>query len=328
MKLLRNSYFFSVISAVVTIVFLVLVVLAASKRLSPALAGGDVPLYNADKPLYAVVGGTNVDKESDDIPPIIQPIVPIVPTAPPASLKITAASYIVAAFDPNVPDGVGSVVVEKKSNQALPIASITKLATAVIAKTLLDQNTTVSINNKILSTYFNDPAGFRPGEEIKVNQLYYPLLMISSNDAGEALAQSYGLGRIWFIKAMNDWAYSIGAYNTYFADPTGLSSENVSSSHDLAIMLTWINTHDPDLIAITATKVKYLGAHTWVSPTAFLNMTTYIGGKNGYLPQAGETSVSLFNLTKTGESIPKQYVVVTLNSQNRDQDVLKLLQEI
>ena len=147
--------------------------------------------------------------------------------------------------------------------------------------------------------------------------------MVSSNDAGEALAGNYPLGRAWFIKAMNNWAYSIGAYNTYFADPTGLSTENISSPHDIAIMLAWIYIHYPDLITITDTKTKYLGTHTWVSPTQLLNLSSYVGGKNGFLPLAGQTSVSIFKMSTT-----TQYIIVTLNSKNRDQDILNLLSQI
>ena len=150
--------------------------------------------------------------------------------------------------------------------------------------------------------------------------------MVSSNDAGEALAQSYPEGREWFIKSMNDWAYSVGAYNTYFADPTGLSPENISSPHDLAIMLAWIYSHRPDLVNITTTKVKYLGAHTWTSPTQLLNLSSYIAGKNGYLPEAGQTSVSLFKINTP--TVPHLYIVVTLGSAHRDQDVLALLHKI
>ena len=325
-------------SALLTGLFFAFVILAAGKWISTRLflSSVQIPLYDATAPLTAssgYSGGLNVDKEVPDISPIPSSILPIpsptsprvsppAPVPPPVPVPVVSAqAYLVTVLNANtsLPE---RTVVEKESMRALPIASLTKLATAVVAEQVLDQNKSVTITKKILATYHNDPAGFREGEQMKVGQLLYPLLMVSSNDAGEALAQSYTPGRAWFIKAMNDWAYSIGAYNTFFADPTGLSPENISSPHDLAIILAWIYVHHAELVAITATKVKFLGVHTWTSPTQLLNLSSYLAGKNGYLPESGQTSVSLFEINK------KRYIVVTLNSQARDQDVLSLLQKI
>jgi D-alanyl-D-alanine endopeptidase (penicillin-binding protein 7) len=145
--------------------------------------------------------------------------------------------------------------------------------------------------------------------------------MVSSNDAGEALAQNDPKGRADFIRSMNEWVQSIGAYHTYFADPTGLSPENVSDAGDLAIIIRWIYLNRPDLIAITDTKVKEFRIHTWTNPTQLLNLSSYLGGKNGYIPQSGETAVSLFQVGS------KLFAVVVLGSSDRDQDILELMRE-
>ncbi|MEI6057740.1 MAG: hypothetical protein WCQ60_02095 [bacterium] len=280
-----------------------------------------VPLYDANTPVVisASLGtstvGPNVDEES------AYPLTSPTTSSPQKPVPISAPSYLVVVLNASTsfPE---KILLEKNSFRAVSIASLTKLATAVVAQNILDQNAAITITSKILSTYPNDPAGFRRGEQFKTAQLLYPLLMVSSNDAAEALAQSYAPGRAWFIKAMNDWAYSIGAYNTFFADPSGLSPENISSPHDLAIILAWVATHRPDLLTITQTKVKYAGTHTWTSPTQLLNLTSYLGGKNGYLPEAGQTSVSLFHQNNHA------YIVVVLGSKYRDQDILNLLQQI
>ena len=226
--------------------------------------------------------------------------------------EISALAYSVIDMEKN------NVILEKDSERLLPIASVTKLATAVVAKQVLSGDKQVEITKNILNTEGNT-ARFRLGEKFKVNELFYPLLMVSSNDAAEALAQAYN--RKEFIKKMNDWANSIGAYRTYFHDPSGLSKENVSTAKDIAIIAKWIKEKYPEILDITLTKSKTIRTHTWTNPTHFLNLSVYEGGKNGYTPEAKLTSVSIFSI---GEP-KKLYSVVLLGSKQRDEDMLTVL---
>jgi D-alanyl-D-alanine endopeptidase (penicillin-binding protein 7) len=201
------------------------------------------------------------------------------------------------------------------------IASLTKLATAVVARKLIGADERVTITRDIMATYGNT-AYFQVGETFKASDLLYPLLMVSSNDAAEALAQDYG--RVQFIRAMNDWAQSIGAYRTYFADPSGLSAKNVSTAGDIALMLEWIRTHDTTIIETTVLKSKTIRSHTWLNPTHFLSWSYYVGGKNGYTDEANRTGASLFAMGKNKNI----YAIVVLGSSNRDADVVKLLGKV
>jgi len=244
---------------------------------------------------------------------------------------VTASQYLVIDLtEPDSPAATTSImspfvlaertILQKDVGRAVPIASLTKLVTAVVAQNILDQNTSIEITQKIINTE-GDSADFRVGEKFNVPELMYPLLMVSSNDAGEALARSDPDGRADFIRTMNEWVQSIGAYHTYFADPTGLSPDNVSNAGDLAIIMRWVYQNRPGLIAITETKVKLFRVHTWTNPTRLLNLSSYIGGKNGYIPESGETAVSLFNVGY------KLFAVVVLGSSDRDQDILELMHE-
>jgi D-alanyl-D-alanine carboxypeptidase len=123
---------------------------------------------------------------------------------------------------------------------------------------------------------------------------------------------------------MNDWVQSIGAYRTYFADPSGLSPDNVSTVNDMALILDWIRLKEPEIIDITALKTKTIRAHTWVNPTHFLSWSYYIGGKNGYTTEANRTGAALFKLGKN----KNVYAVIVLGSGNRDADVIKLLEKV
>jgi D-alanyl-D-alanine carboxypeptidase len=235
-----------------------------------------------------------------------------------SSAAISALAYSVESLDKN------NILLEKDADRLLPIASLTKLVTAVLARNLFNTNDTINITSNALATEGNT-GRFKLNEKIKVNDILYPLLMVSSNDAAEALREAYdkehGAGE--FVKKMNDWANSIGAYRTYFKDASGLSPQNVSTAHDLSIIARWIKEHDPEIFTITRTKTWSIRGHTWSNPTHFLSLSSYVGGKNGYTPEASLTSVSLFTLGDPG----REYAVVLLGSRNRDKDTLAVLNQ-
>lgn len=229
--------------------------------------------------------------------------------------EISASSYIALSIG-----NKNKVLLEKDADTLLPLASVTKLVTAVVASKLLDDDFQVEITRNILATE-GDTAGFRLGEKFTARELMYPLLMVSSNDASEAFARAYG--REEFIKEMNSWVQSIGAYRTSFEDPSGLSPQNVSTARDISIIAMWIKENMPEIIEITRTKTKTVRVHTWKNPTHFLNLSMYAGGKNGYTPEANRTGLALFDMGNP-EAI---YAVVILGSSYREEDTLDILEK-
>lgn len=232
-----------------------------------------------------------------------------------ADSKVTAGAYLVEDLD------TGEIAARYNQDKILPIASLSKLVTAEVAKKLIPADTRITLTQAPLNTY-GDTASLRKGETFTAHDLLYPMLMVSSNDVAEVYAQYYG--RAAFLKAMNQFVQSIGAYKTYFADPSGLSPDNVSSASDLAIILDWIRKNDPETLAITETKRITIRSHTWINPTVFLNWSTYLGGKNGYTDEADRTAAALFSLGN-----PKHtYAVVVLGSDSRNPDVVQLLAKV
>jgi D-alanyl-D-alanine carboxypeptidase len=229
--------------------------------------------------------------------------------------EVTANAYTVI----NLTDDV--VAVTHEADKLLPIASLTKLVTAAVAKDVIDPEERVMITKSIMNTYGNT-AFFKIGETFRAADLMYPLLMVSSNDAAEALAQDYGRDK--FIKKMNEFVQKIGAYRTSFADPSGLSEKNVSTANDIVLILNWLRKNNPDIIAMTALKSKTLRSHTWTNPTHFLSWSNYLGGKNGYTDEANRTGAALFTMGKAKDV----YAVVILGSSARDSDVVKLLGKV
>lgn len=228
--------------------------------------------------------------------------------------SITSPAFIITNVDDD------TALLEKNADKLMPIASITKLVTAVVASEVFDKDKYIEITKGALATE-GDTGSFKLGEKLKVKEIFYPLLMVSSNDAAEALARSYG--RSGFINRMNDWVNSIGAYRTYFRDPSGLSPDNVSTARDIATIASWIKKNKPEIFDITMTKTKVVRSHTWTNPTHFLNISAYEGGKNGYTPEALLTNISLFSL---GDP-KKTYAVALLRSSDRDNDTLEALRE-
>lgn len=231
------------------------------------------------------------------------------------SHPVSAGGYLVRNLTRRV------TVVGQDAERARPIASLTKLVTAIVAHDRMNGEQPLVLSDAILAAYGNT-SGLRAGEKLSLNDMLHPLLMLSSNEAAETIARTYG--RKNFIAAMNEFAQSVGAYHTYFADPTGLSADNISTPQDLAIILDWIYLNEPDVLSITAQKSATVRNHTWVNPTHMLSWSNYIGGKNGYTPEANRTAASLFTLGKYKDV----YAVIVLGSAARDSDELKLLAQV
>lgn len=131
----------------------------------------------------------------------------------------------------------GETLYEKNSDTVLPIASITKLMTAlVVLERRLDLEQSVAISREDFSATHNSRvrARLRAGSVLTRDELLLLALMASDNLAAAALARTYPGGTEAFVAAMNAEAGRLGLNDTRFADPTGLSSDNVSSAQDLA----------------------------------------------------------------------------------------------
>ncbi|MFC0180391.1 D-alanyl-D-alanine endopeptidase [Thorsellia kenyensis] len=130
------------------------------------------------------------------------------------------------------------VLYNELENEILPIASITKLMTALIVledSASLDEKIEVKIDQtKELNAVF---SRVKVGSYLSRRDLLKIMLMSSENRAAAALAHNYSKGYGAFIKAMNDKAQLLGMKNTKFTEPTGLSDANVSTAVDLTKLL-------------------------------------------------------------------------------------------
>jgi D-alanyl-D-alanine endopeptidase (penicillin-binding protein 7) len=127
------------------------------------------------------------------------------------------------------------VLLAKNDNAVLPIASITKLMTALIvteARQPLDE--LITITQEEVDTEKGTRSRLRVGTQLSRGELLHLALMSSENRAAHALGRSYPGGLDAAVRAMNAKAQLLGMHDTEYAEPTGLSPRNQSSAHDLA----------------------------------------------------------------------------------------------
>ncbi len=136
------------------------------------------------------------------------------------------------------------VLFEKNTRAVLPIASITKLMTALVtveANLPLDEELTVSQSEVVRA---NVRSNLRPGMTMTRDTALHLALMSSENRAAQLLGRTYPGGLDAFVEAMNAKARLIGMSDSHFADPTGLSPENRSSANDLVRLVKAAYEHD------------------------------------------------------------------------------------
>lgn len=223
----------------------------------------------------------------------------------------------------------GETLFKKNVEQVLPIASLTKLmAVSVFLETRpsLDQIAVYSKNDEeynyqYCSKWESARLNVEDGETLTVENLIYSSLVGSANNTVETLVRVSGLGRVDFIKKMNELAIEWGATSTRFIEPTGLSPENVSSAADYAIITKEAYKHPiiakasaaPEYEFTTISKKKY---HKLKNTNHLIRLNSYqiIGGKTGYLEEAGYCLMTRIK-TANGTNI----IAITLGADTRDQ---------
>lgn len=131
-----------------------------------------------------------------------------------------------------------TVLFAKNENVVRPIASISKLMTAlVVVDANQPMNEIIEVTDEDVDTLKHTTSRLRVGTRLSRGDMLHLALMSSENRAAHALGRNYPGGLPAFVEAMNAKARSLGMLNTHFIEPTGLSSENVSSPHDLARLL-------------------------------------------------------------------------------------------
>lgn len=217
----------------------------------------------------------------------------------------------------------GEVYFAHHADERWPMASITKLMTAVLADDKLDARTPVSLGEQDFSVLGGDVSrNLKEGETYLAEDLIRAMLLFSSNESAEALANAYG--RDQFLSELNVLAGDWGMHATHFSDPTGLSAGNQSTAKDLFRFAQNIEGMYPELLGITRMKSGVLnelssGRKVEVSNiNAFAGQPSFLGGKTGYTDEAKGNLLSIF------EYADRPIVIIVMGTEDRFGETEKL----
>lgn len=229
--------------------------------------------------------------------------------------KLRLASANVLVLDAKA----GEPIYAKGADTVTPIASVTKLMTAMVvldAQQPLDETLSVGIGD--LDLLKGSHSRLSLGSELSRRDMLRLALMASENRAASSLARHYPGGTDAAVEAMNRKAQSLGMTRTRFADPTGLSSDNVSTASDLALMVRAAANYDLIRDA-TTTSSHYVEVQPTGRIIGYNNTNALVRGgqwdiqvsKTGFIREAGKCLVMLANIAS------RPVVIVLLDSYGR-----------
>ncbi|MEG1072378.1 MAG: D-alanyl-D-alanine carboxypeptidase family protein [Oscillospiraceae bacterium] len=235
-------------------------------------------------------------------------------TVPARAVSTSAASAILVEAES------GRVLFAQNQHEKRPIASITKLMTALlVAEHTPDFGELVTVPYEATLAE-GSSLYLKAGEKLSVEELLFGLMLHSGNDAAIALAVHLCGSTARFVAAMNARAGELGMKNTHFATPNGLvDTDNYSTAYDMSLLARACG--DNELVAaVMGTKTVTFGPRTFVNHNKLLwRYEGCTGMKTGYTAMAGRTLVSC--ATRGGQTL----IAVTLHDRNDWQDHAKLL---
>jgi serine-type D-Ala-D-Ala carboxypeptidase (penicillin-binding protein 5/6) len=236
----------------------------------------------------------------------------------------------------------GEILYEKNKNVQLPLASITKVMTSIVASEKLAGDTNITISEQDLQT--EGDSGLLANEKWKLRDLLNFSMMVSSNDGARALASAvsafnrntfYGdnIHARSFVEEMNLKAQVLGLKQTYFLNPTGLDESDTQSggygsAQDVAHMFAYALERAPEAMEATIKDNMWFTStsgfeHPAINTNEALgNIPGLIAGKTGYTTLAGGNLVVAFD---AGFGDPIVAVVLGSTREGRFDDMTKLV---
>ena len=214
----------------------------------------------------------------------------------------------------------GRILYSKDIHNKRSVASISKIMTAIIAVESNKLNDVVEINDSIDKAY-GSGIYIKKGENIKLEDLVYGLMLRSGNDAALAIANYVGGSTEEFVNMMNKKAKDLGMKNTLFNNPSGLDEEdggNISTAYDMSLLISYAIKNEK-FKEITGTKHHKVetdkNIYSWTNKNKLLfSYKNTTGGKTGFTVKARRTLVT------TASKDNLNLAVVTLNDGNDFQD--------
>src|SRR5262245_4800139 len=221
--------------------------------------------------------------------------------------------------------GPGRVLWARRPHRRLPVASTTKIMTALLALRALPRDALITVPPAATRVPLVK-EGLRPRERVRAWKLFYGLLLFSGNDDAAALALATAGSHSAFVARMNSEARALGLRDSHFSTPSGvIDQDNYSSAWDLAA-LTRVALRDARFRAIVRRRIAHI---PWSAPTyekVYVNKNPLIGTyrgadgvKTGWTTLAGHCLVA--SATRGGRTV----IAVVLHDANAPADARRLL---
>lgn len=218
---------------------------------------------------------------------------------PPAKKDDVKDPLIYADYAVLMDDASKYILYQKSANTMVPIASMTKVMTALVSLDLYKLGDVIKAPKEAVAIS-GSKIGLITDESITVENTLYGMLMNSGNDAAEMLSRSSSVSRDDFIKLMNEKASEIGMKNTLYKDPAGLDDTGHSTAFDMAVLFSYaikndtfktiVGTAEKD-ISSTDGLITHQLKNTNRLTTQEIPFEGIIGGKTGFTLEAGHALV-------------------------------------
>ncbi len=235
-----------------------------------------------------------------------------------ARKDVQVTQTIAARIDPDNPglqsigvlilnENSGEVLFEKNADNIIPIASITKLMTAmVVLDAHLPLNELISISDADVDSLKNTSSRLSVGTTLTRGEMLLLALMSSENRAASALSHNYPGGRGAFTRKMNEKAQQLGMRKSRFFDPTGLTPSNVSTPRELALMVKAAQRY-PEIHQFSTSSEYTFSSNMRGSTLTFRNTNPLVKdadwdigvSKTGFINEAGRCIVMQATINNT-----------------------------
>ncbi|MFC4410999.1 D-alanyl-D-alanine carboxypeptidase family protein [Chungangia koreensis] len=220
---------------------------------------------------------------------------------------VSAAYHSYAVIDAKT----GRLLFGENPHERLPIASLTKVWTALIAIEQNDLKDIVTVSDKAAGAE-GSSIYLKGGDEVEVEKLLYGLMLRSGNDAATALSEFTAGSVEEFVDMMNEKAVFSGLENTVFTNPSGLhDEEHLSTAYETALMMKLAMENETFRKIASTPLYRYndSGPNAWQNKHRLVRQDKRaIAGKTGYTKSAGRTLVTFF------EDGDRSIIIVTLNN--------------
>ncbi|MDO8577159.1 MAG: serine hydrolase [Candidatus Daviesbacteria bacterium] len=213
---------------------------------------------------------------------------------------------------------------QKDSNIPFPIASTTKIMTALVASEYFKPSSVLTVGSS--ATTPGSRVGLSYGEDLTFRSLLYGMLLNSGNDAAFTLAENYPGKVLGFVSAMNKKALELDLKSTHFDNPAGFDSPGQYSSADDLSKITEEALKDSQLARIFATKETNIVSLNKKYTHQLLNLNKLLSQVNGVLGiKTGTTEEAKENLVTLVERDKHRVLLVVLGSNDRFGETTQLI---